>query len=110
MKRSAFGLNQLLDLSVGAYGADAEQCPALGAVACKRVYCAKGLADDVPVVLIGDTPRDVEAALTTGSAIVAVSTGIYSPAELAAARAPVVLRDLSDTPALLAVLRSIAGT
>jgi phosphoglycolate phosphatase-like HAD superfamily hydrolase len=110
LKLSAFGLNRLLDLSVGAYGADAEQRPALVAVACKRVYCAKGLADDVPVVLIGDTPRDVEAALTTGSAIIAVSTGIYSPAELAAARAPVVLRDLSDTPALLAVLRSIAGT
>jgi phosphoglycolate phosphatase-like HAD superfamily hydrolase len=109
LKLSVFCLNQLLDLPVGAYGADAEQRPALVAVARKRVYCGRGLPDDAPVVLVGDTPRDVEAALTTGSAIIAVSTGIYSPVELAAARAPVVLRDLSDTPAVLAALRSIAG-
>ena len=109
LKLSAFDLDQFLDLPVGAYGADAEQRPDLVAVARRRIHRARGLADDVPVVLIGDTPRDVEAALTTGSAIIAVSTGIYSPAELAAARAPMVLPDLSDTHVLLAVLKSIAA-
>ncbi|MGC1284908.1 MAG: HAD hydrolase-like protein [Streptosporangiaceae bacterium] len=109
LKLSVFHLDRLLDLPVGAYGADAEQRSDLVAVARCRVHRARGLAHDVPVVLIGDTPRDVEAALTTGSAIIAVSTGIYSPAKLAAAHASMVLPDLSDTGGLLAVLMSIAA-
>jgi phosphoglycolate phosphatase-like HAD superfamily hydrolase len=108
VKLSAFGLDSLLDLSVGAYGADAELRPELVAVARERIQQLRGVTADVPAVLVGDTPRDVEAALASGSGIVAVSSGIHSPAELAAAGAPEVLPDLSDTKRVLQVLESFA--
>jgi phosphoglycolate phosphatase-like HAD superfamily hydrolase len=109
VKLSAFGLDPLLDLSVGAYGADAVQRPDLVAVARRRVRRLHGVQDDVPVVLVGDTPRDVEAALDTGSGIIAVASGIHSRQELAAAGAPVVLPDLTDTEGLLGILETFAA-
>ncbi|MEU9712892.1 haloacid dehalogenase-like hydrolase [Streptomyces sp. NPDC047967] len=109
VKLSAFDLDPLLDLSVGAYGADAEQRPDLVAVVRERVQRLRGVVEDVPVVLIGDTPRDVEAALATGSEIIAVASGIHSADELAAAGASVVLPDLSDTERVIALLEGFAG-
>jgi phosphoglycolate phosphatase-like HAD superfamily hydrolase len=109
LKLAAFDLDGLLDLGVGAYGADAEQRPDLVAVARTRIRQARAMPDDVPVVLVGDTPRDVEAALETSSEIIAVSTGVHSQPELVAAAAPVVLPDLSDTDALLALLTSMSA-
>ena len=97
LKLSAFDLDQFLDLPVGSLRRRRRTASRSRCCCPLRIHRARGLADDVPVVLIGDTPRDVEAALTTGSAIIAVSTGIYSPAKLAAAHAPMVLPDLSDT-------------
>ncbi|MEU6760617.1 haloacid dehalogenase-like hydrolase [Streptomyces sp. NPDC046685] len=109
VKLSAFGLDALLDLSVGAYGADAEQRPDLVAVARKRARHLRGVLEDVPVALVGDTPRDVEAALATGSEIIAVASGIHSADELAAAGASVVLSDLSDTERVIGLLEDFAG-
>lgn len=108
VKVSAFDLDSLLDLSVGAYGADALQRPGLVAVARERAQRLRGVPDDVPVVLVGDTPRDVEAALATGSRIIAVASGVHSADELAAAGAPVVLPDLTDTERVLGILESFA--
>ncbi|MGA5817691.1 HAD family hydrolase [Kitasatospora sp. NPDC094028] len=109
VKLSAFDLDPLLDLGVGAYGADAEQRADLVAVARGHVHRHRGLPRGVPVVLVGDTPRDIEAALTTGCGIIAVASGTHSRAELAAAGAPVVLPDLSDTAGLLALLENVPG-
>ncbi|MFP8959620.1 HAD family hydrolase [Streptomyces nanhaiensis] len=109
VKLSAFDLDPLLDLSVGAYGADALQRPGLVAVARERARLLRGVRPDVPVVLVGDTPRDVESALTTGSGIVAVASGIHSAEELITAGASVVLPDLSDTADLLRILESFAA-
>ncbi|MGG2460527.1 HAD family hydrolase [Streptomyces sp. RGM 3693] len=109
VKLSAFHLDPLLDLPVGAYGADAEQRPDLVGVARERAQRLRGTRDDVPVVLVGDTPRDVEAALVTGSGIVAVASGVHSPEELTAAGADVVLPDLSDTAQLLRILESFTA-
>ncbi|MFE9900066.1 HAD family hydrolase [Streptomyces achromogenes] len=109
VKLSAFGLDALLDLSVGAYGADAGLRPELVAVARERVQRLRGVPADVPAVLVGDTPRDVEAALATGCAIVAVATGIHSREELVAAGAHEVLPDLSDTSRVFSILESFAG-
>ncbi|MDT9689252.1 haloacid dehalogenase-like hydrolase [Streptomyces sp. P9(2023)] len=108
VKLSAFGLDPLLDLSVGAYGADAELRPDLVAVARQRARRLYDVPADVPAVLVGDTPRDVEAALATESGIVAVASGIHSTEELAAAGASVVLPDLSDTAQLLRLLETFA--
>ncbi|MFJ6934569.1 haloacid dehalogenase-like hydrolase [Streptomyces globosus] len=109
VKLSAFDLDPLLDLPVGAYGADAEQRPELVAVARDRARRLRGVREDVPVVLIGDTPRDVEAALATGSEIIAVASGIHSADDLAAAGASVVLPDLSDTEHVMELLEGFAG-
>lgn len=108
VKLSAFGLDALLDLSVGAYGADAELRPDLVAVARERARRLYDMPAAVPAVLVGDTPRDVEAALATNSGIIAVASGIHSAEELAAAGASVVLPDLSDTTELLGILETFA--
>ncbi|MGW5017050.1 HAD family hydrolase [Streptomyces cacaoi] len=104
VKLSAFDLDPLLDLPVGAYGSDALERPDLVAIARERVHRLRDVRGEVPVVLVGDTPRDVETALRTGSGIVAVASGIHSRAELEAAGASVVLPDLSDTAGLLRLL------
>lgn len=109
VKVSAFGLDSLLDLSVGAYGADALQRPDLVAVARERAQRLRGVREGTPVVLVGDTPRDVEAALATGSGIIAVASGIHTAEELAVAGASEVLADLSDTGRLLQILETFAA-
>lgn len=109
VKLRAFGLDVLLDLAVGAYGADSEDRAGLVAVARKRVSSAYSLAPDIPVVLIGDTPRDVAAALSTGSRILAVATGVHHSEALREAGAKVVLPDLRDTAGLISQLRSWAA-
>ncbi|GGR80313.1 haloacid dehalogenase [Streptomyces eurythermus] len=109
VKLSAFGLDALLDLPVGAYGADAGHRPGLVAIARERMQRLRDVPAGVPAVLVGDTPRDVEAALATGSGILAVASGVHSPEELAAAGAQEVLPDLSDTRRVISVLESFAG-
>jgi phosphoglycolate phosphatase-like HAD superfamily hydrolase len=109
VKLSAFGLDPLLDLSVGAYGADAELRPGLVAVARERAVRLRNVPTHVPVALVGDTPRDVEAALVTDSEIIAVASGIHSCEELTAAGASVVLPDLSDTAQLMGFLETFAA-
>ncbi|WP_250306328.1 haloacid dehalogenase-like hydrolase [Streptomyces sp. A 4/2] len=109
VKVAAFGLDPLLDLPVGAYGADALQRPDLVAVAQERAQRLRGAPDGVPVVLVGDTPRDVEAALSTGSEIIAVASGVHSPQELADAGARTVLPDLTDTGRVLGILEMLAA-
>jgi phosphoglycolate phosphatase len=109
VKLRAFGLDVLLDLTVGAYGADSEDRAGLVEMARKRAVGAYGLAPDTLVVLIGDTPRDVQAALSTGSRIIAVATGVNGARELREAGAEVVLPDLGDTGGLIARLRSWAA-
>lgn len=109
VKLSAFGLDPVLDLSAGAYGADAELRPDLVAVARKRAGRLHKVPADVAVVLVGDTPRDVEAALATGSEIIAVASGVHSAEELTSAGASVVLPDLSDTAQLLGILESFTA-
>src|SRR5262249_48947441 len=68
IKLRAFGLDELLDLGVGAYGADGEERFELVDVARRRVALGYALPMNTPVVLIGDTPRDVEAGLRGGAA------------------------------------------
>ncbi|WP_042383855.1 HAD family hydrolase [Streptacidiphilus melanogenes] len=108
VKLRAFGLDVLVDLTVGAYGADCEDRSALVPVARRRISAAYALPASAPVLLVGDTPRDVQAALLNGDAVLAVASGSYSQDALHAAGAPVVLPDLRDTARVLAILRELA--
>jgi phosphoglycolate phosphatase len=104
-KLGALGLTAVLDLAVGAYGDDHETRADLVPVArgcAARVY--GGEFGGTATVLIGDTPLDVEAAVTAGARAVGVATGQFGAAELAAAGADAVLPDLTDTAGVLAAI------
>ena len=107
LKLRLAGLGDHLDLDVGAYGDVHEVRAELVTVA--RHAARQAYGTDFPgssTVLVGDTPLDVEAALAAGARAVAVATGSYSAAELAAAGAHVVLPDLTDTALVLAAITS----
>jgi phosphoglycolate phosphatase len=53
--------------------------------------------DNQHTVLIGDTPKDVEAALAAGVRIIAVASGKSDETQLAQAGAPVTVSDLTNT-------------
>lgn len=102
IKLATFGLGQYLNLDAGAYGTDADIRAGLVPIARQRAETAYGTSfDPSSIVLIGDTPNDVEAARTTGARIIAVATGSSSAADLAAAGADTVLHDLTYTEELL---------
>ena len=84
--------------TVNAFGSDAEHRPALPAIARRRASERLGL--DLPghaVVVIGDTPADVECGREIGARAIAVATGRYAVAELAAHHPAAVFEDLTET-------------
>jgi phosphoglycolate phosphatase len=90
----------------GAFGDDASDRNQLLPRAMTRVSACGGPA--VPasqVVVIGDTPLDVQCAAAGGARSIAVATGNYDVAALEAAGADMVLRDLSDAGTILDFLR-----
>jgi phosphoglycolate phosphatase len=90
----------------GAFGDEAPHRNGLVATAVERVAACGGPEfSAAQVVVIGDTPLDVAGALFSGARSIAVATGSHSVEELRATGADVVLKDLSDTQA---VLRDIA--
>lgn len=56
------------------------------------------------IVVIGDTPHDIDCARFAGARSIAVATGGFTVEQLRAAGADVVLADLSDTEAVLSLL------
>jgi phosphoglycolate phosphatase-like HAD superfamily hydrolase len=105
LKLGLAGLGEHLDLDVGAYGDVHEVRAELVAVARQAARSAYG-ADfgGMSTVLVGDTSLDVEAALATGARAVAVASGTFSAADLAAAGAHVVLPDLTDASLLVSAI------
>lgn len=110
IKLDAFGLAKYLDLDIGAYGTDDDSRPNLVAIARQRAEKAHGQHYAAGrTILIGDTPNDVAAALSSGARVIAVATGRDTAADLTEAGADTVLTDLTDTRAVLAaILRGIA--
>ena len=111
LKLRLAGLGEHLDLDVGAYGDAHEVRAELVAVARRAARSAYGTDfSGSSTVLVGDTPLDVEAALAAGARVVAVATGSYPAADLAAAGAHVVLPDLTDTAEVLAAVTARFGS
>ena len=90
---------------VRAFGDDGNDRPSLVTHAMRQYEKLHGRT--VPhrdVVVIGDTPKDVEAARVNGCRSVAVATGPYCESDLREAGADVVLADLSEPSRLLKML------
>lgn len=90
---------------VGAFGSDEIDRRRLPAVACARARAVTGL--DFPleqVVIVGDTPLDVDCARSCGAVAVAVATGQYGHDELAACEPDHLFVDFSDVVAAVARL------
>jgi phosphoglycolate phosphatase len=61
----------------------------------------------IMTVLIGDTPRDVQAALAAGCEFIGVTTGPYGRPSLKRAGARIILKNLNDTEALCAAIGTL---
>jgi phosphoglycolate phosphatase len=95
LKLNAAGIDPA-QFVVGAFGDDAPTRPDLVRLAMEQ-WRARG-ADPDPrrVVVIGDTPRDVDCAKKNGCRSVAVATGRHTVEQLEAVSADLVLRDLTE--------------
>ena len=92
---------------VGAYGSDAAHRPDLPPIAARR---AEPIFGRVPrgdeVVIIGDTPADIACGSGIDARALAVATGAFSMADLAACGPHALFEDLRDTEAVVeAILR-----
>ena len=106
LKLRAFGLDRHLDLAIGGFAGSGPypkgallRATRLKAEEKYRVSFAEKLT-----VYVADSPRDVEAARMGGATSVAVASGRASSGELREAGAELVLPDLTDLSALLALL------
>jgi len=96
-KLQAFGLDDLLNLEVGAFAEDGEDREDLVRVAMTRTTADRA-------VLIGDTPSDVAAAKANGVPVIGVASGRSSVEELFAAGADVAITDLTDLDEVVAAV------
>ena len=105
IKLGLMDLSRFLDLDIGAYGSDhhrrTELVPIAAARAAQRYGRAFAGAD---VVVIGDTPHDIDCGRAGGARTIAVATGPFSADALRAHGADVVLENLTDTDATLAAI------
>lgn len=101
-KLAAFGLDTHIDLTIGGYGSISVHRHDLVGEAISLATAKHGAFD--AVVVIGDTPADVTAALHHSAVAVGVATGRFSAAALAESGAHAVLPDLADTPTVLKTL------
>ncbi|QWF83075.1 HAD family hydrolase [Amycolatopsis sp. CA-230715] len=104
-KLTAFGLDEHIDFAIGGYGSSSGHRPDLVRDAVRKAS-EKHDARFAPeaVVVVGDTPLDIEAGLEHDATTVGVLTGHHTEEELRAAGAHAVLADLSHTPTVLEVL------
>ena len=95
IKLARAGLNRFF--SFGGYGSDSRDRGALTRLAIDRAgqICGHPL-DPAAVLVVGDTPRDIEAAHAAGAVAVGVATGKYTVDDLRAAGADHVLPTLES--------------
>jgi phosphoglycolate phosphatase len=90
---------------VGAYGSDDPDRTRLPAIAAARVERLTGRPVGFEqMVIIGDTPLDVDCARACGATAVAVATGQHPLAELRACAPDLIFPDFSDVATVLARL------
>ena len=90
---------------IGAFGSDHHHRPELPAIAQRRAREELGL--EIPgdaMVVIGDTPADIECGRAIGARALGVATGRYTVAELESHSPLAVFSTLADTEAVLRVI------
>ncbi|HDH96680.1 MAG TPA: HAD family hydrolase [Proteobacteria bacterium] len=106
IKLSRFGLQDFFEF--GAFGSDHESRPELVKIAIERAEKLYGQPIEMGkhIVIIGDTPRDVECARLFGLTCIGVATGRYSVEELKRVGADYAFEDLSDTRRIVEIILS----
>lgn len=105
-KLAAAGIDTLLP--IGAYGDTAQERAHLVEMALLDAELHyKTVFPLERTVLIGDTPRDIEAARAGGVRVVAVATGQSTVEQLAACSPDAVFPDLASTQAVLATIQEL---
>ncbi len=91
---------------VGAFAEDGRSRSDLVHVAVTRaaVYSAAPCSS-AQVILVGDTPRDIECARQSGSRVLAVATGAFTLEQLVACGPDAAVRDLTDAAPLEELIR-----
>ena len=106
LKLEVAGLADYLDLAAGAYGNDRRERAALVPLALERAAERYGRVFRAEqIVVVGDTPNDILCARANSARVVAVASGRYSRAELAALEPNALFDDLSDTAQVVAAIR-----
>lgn len=103
LKLSHYGVWDFFEF--GAFADDHVDRNKLGPVAHARAAEKHGISfDGRDVLVIGDTPRDIDCARAAGFVAVAIATGNYSTEQLAEHHPDFLFEDLSDTKGVLAAL------
>jgi phosphoglycolate phosphatase len=106
-KLSRFGIES--HFSFGAFGSDNEDRDALVPLARKRAEIIEGRpVPSEACVVIGDTPHDIRCARAGGARVLAVATGFYESAVLAAGQPDALVDDLSRTNEIVSILRRLS--
>jgi phosphoglycolate phosphatase len=105
IKLDLMGLTRFLDLEAGAYGSDHHRRAELVPIAAARAVQRYGRAfEGTDIVVIGDTPHDIDCGRAAGARTVAVATGPFSADALRTHGADIVLETLADTDAVIAAI------
>ncbi|MQA78673.1 MAG: HAD hydrolase-like protein [Streptosporangiales bacterium] len=107
VKLAAFGLEEFLDVEIGAFGSDHADRPKLLPLVLERAERAYGRRwEPEQTWIVGDTEFDYECAAASGARCLLVATGRSSYDELSALGADAVLPDLSDVDEVVRLLTS----
>jgi phosphoglycolate phosphatase-like HAD superfamily hydrolase len=102
LKLELFGIAHYFDFEAGAFGSDhhirSNLVPIAAARAAQRYGRPFGGRD---VIVIGDTPNDIDCGRAAGARTIAVATGPFGVDDLRAHGADVALPDLTDTQAVV---------
>lgn len=110
IKLEVFGLDGYPDLEASAYGDDHDERAALVTIAQSRASTRTGIEfKNGNTVLVGDTPKDVEAGMVAGVRVIGVASGKSSIAELREAGDAVVVADLTDPENIARLIRKEPG-
>lgn len=100
VKLRAYGLDELVDFEVGAFGNEHRVRAQLVPIAQEKARRVRGFDPaTMPTILVGDTTRDVDAGLGGGARVIAVATGVDSVETLNGSGADAVLPSLEDVNA-----------